>query len=366
MKKNRFLTATLFMLISSGLTALPVAFFSSNAPVCLGSPVCFTDLSYVFSPPFGYITTWVWNYGDGSPSDTIHFPYSQNVCHTYPSGGIFMATLTVTDNFSNTDNFTLSVTVRPKPLPNFMVSGDCLYQPTYFFDLSQTNGGGFLTEWQWSFGDGGTSSLTNPVHYFGSAGNYSVKLRITDNYGCFDSIIKVVDINPPSTGGSVSGNATIILGQSAGTMNLVGNIGVVVNWERSHNGGDYAIISGAAGLSSYAETPADTGTWNYRAVVQSGACPSTYSVPATILVTAPGAFRIWNGAAGDSWEDPANWNPAGVPAFTDDILVPCCVSVMPQVRNNGFECNNVTIQSGATLTVSPGILFTVNGTFELQ
>jgi len=247
-----------------------------------------------------------------------------------------------------------------------MVSGNCLYQPTYFTDLSVMNGGGYIAVWQWDFGDGGTSSLPNPVYYFGSAGNYNVKLRITDNYGCFDSIIKVVSINPASVGGSVTGNATIILGQSTGTMNLIGKVGDVVNWQRSHNGGNYAIISGTMGMVSYEEVPVDTGTWNYRAVVQAGECPSTYSEPATILVKASGPFRVWVGTISDSWEDPANWNQTGVPASTDNILVPCCLSFMPQVRNNGYECNDITIQSGATLTVVPGIQFTVNGTIELK
>lgn len=194
------------------------AFFTSNAPVCLGSPVCFTDLSYSATPPFGYITTWVWNYGDGSPADTVHFPYSPNVCHSYPFAGIFMVTLTVTENYGNTNSCVSNVNVRPKPLANFMESGNCLYQPTSFFDISYTNGGGFITLWQWNFGDGGTTSIQNPVHFFYSAGNYNVKLPITDNYGCSDSIIKVVGIYPASAGGSVSGNATIILGQGTGTM----------------------------------------------------------------------------------------------------------------------------------------------------
>ena len=366
MRKFRFFAATLFTLISSGIAALPVAFFSSNAPVCLGTPVCFIDLSYVASPPFGFITTWVWNYGDGSPFTTVTFPNSPNVCHIYPNSGLFMVTLTVTDNFGNTNYSTSNVTVRPKPLSNFMVSGNCLYQPSFFSDLSQTNGGGFIVDWQWDFGDGGLSNLQNPVHFFGSAGSYNVKLRITDNYGCYDSIIKVTSLYQASAGGSVSGNATIILGQSSGTMSLAGNIGAVVNWERSHNGGAYTTISGTEGLTSYAEIPADTGTWHYRAVVQAGTCPSTNSLPATVLVTVPGAFRIWKGTGGDSWEEPANWNPAGVPASTDNIIIPCCVSIMPQVLNNGYECNNVTMQSGAGLTIAPGIHFTMNGRLELK
>ncbi len=63
--------------------ALPMAFFSSNSPVCDSLPVCFTDLSNAATPPFGYITTWIWNFGDGTPDTTILFPNNPNICHVY-------------------------------------------------------------------------------------------------------------------------------------------------------------------------------------------------------------------------------------------------------------------------------------------
>ena len=37
--------------------------------------------------------------------------------------------------------------------------------------------------WSWDFGDGETSSSQNPSHTFSTAGNYTVSLIVTDNYG---------------------------------------------------------------------------------------------------------------------------------------------------------------------------------------
>ncbi|MCX6267648.1 MAG: hypothetical protein NTW16_09870 [Bacteroidetes bacterium] len=39
---------------------------------------------------------------------------------------------------------------------------------------------------------------------------------------------------------------------------------------------------------------------------------------------------------------------------------------MPVVMVQGFSCNNILIQTGATLTVNPGIMLTVNGHLTIE
>jgi PKD repeat protein len=43
--------------------------------------------------------------------------------------------------------------------------------------------------WDWSFGDGGTSVLEDPVHYYEESGTYSVNLKVTNHFGS-DSLTK--------------------------------------------------------------------------------------------------------------------------------------------------------------------------------
>tara|TARA_R110002049_G_scaffold151387_2_gene314968 strand:- start:957 stop:2324 length:1368 start_codon:yes stop_codon:yes gene_type:complete len=53
--------------------------------------------------------------------------------------------------------------------------------------------------YSWTFGDGGSSTLSNPGHTYNQAGTYSVRLMIQDSL-CFDSIVKLVTVtnsNPP-------------------------------------------------------------------------------------------------------------------------------------------------------------------------
>jgi gliding motility-associated-like protein len=62
------------------------------------------------------------------------------------------------------------------------------------------NGLGFtntspITNWQWHFGDGATATTQNTSHSYATAGTYTVKLIITDNNGCTDSITKPVTAN---------------------------------------------------------------------------------------------------------------------------------------------------------------------------
>ena len=75
--------------------------------------------------------------------------------------------------------------------------------------------------WQWYFGDGGTSTLQNPMHNYNAVGNYDVKLIVTDINGCKDSIIKTINTAGtmlaeagPDTSFCVSGSKTVTLNGS--------------------------------------------------------------------------------------------------------------------------------------------------------
>ena len=62
----------------------------------------------------------------------------------------------------------------------------CNYNITYFADLS-TSGSGQIISWLWDFGDGGTSSIPDPLHFYAGPGTYSVSLIIETNLACFDT-----------------------------------------------------------------------------------------------------------------------------------------------------------------------------------
>ncbi|MCU0633001.1 MAG: PKD domain-containing protein [Methanolinea sp.] len=131
--------------------------------------VQFTDTST------GAHDTWNWNFGDGGTSA------SQNPGHTYTSTGTFTVSLTVrmgsgTPSTRTRTNYITVYSVPPGPVAQFtanVTSGDAPL-PVQFTDLST----GSPYEWNWSFGNGGSSTGRNPVQTYTSPGNYTVSLTV--------------------------------------------------------------------------------------------------------------------------------------------------------------------------------------------
>ncbi|MEI6681501.1 MAG: PKD domain-containing protein [Bacteroidota bacterium] len=171
---------------------LPVPGFSFASPTCDGTPVQFTDQSIVPAGFPGYITRWVWTWGDGTTT-TVNLPSTPNVGHTFPIGVYnFTVKLTVTSSFGCTDSITHAVNVIPSPTAAFEVvpgSATCATQVVQFNDLSQTNGGGNIVGWLWNFDDpisglNNTSTSPSPSHIFATARVYHVALTVTNANGC--------------------------------------------------------------------------------------------------------------------------------------------------------------------------------------
>ncbi|MFZ4523630.1 MAG: M1 family metallopeptidase [Bacteroidales bacterium] len=75
--------------------------------------------------------------------------------------------------------------------------------------------------------------------------------------------------------------------------------------------------------------------------------------------------KTWTGAVSDDWNVSGNWTPAGVPV-TESVKIPSTAGRMPIVRTAGMSCGPVLIESGATLSVAPGIHFSALGTVTRQ
>jgi autotransporter-associated beta strand protein len=133
----------------------------------------------------------------------------------------------------------------------------------------------------------------------------------------------------------------------------------------------FAITTGSrANLSTYVHT---AGSLTLGGIVQrSGTYGSTassanhkndtyFSVAGTgiVRVTSGCAVGTWNGADGTRWNDPANWCGEVLPtASTDVVISPSpnqpVISGLPTA-----VCNSLTIETGAILTINPGMSLTV-------
>jgi PKD repeat protein len=170
----------------------PTACFTySPAYPDAGEPVqfdasCSTDVD---PTPCGGIALYTWTFSDGGTAT------GRSVRHAFNEAGTQLATLTVQDNGGATDSLTKSIAIRcVKPIANFTYSPQTptVNDEIAFQDLSTDPDGGTILAWNWSFGDGGTSTLRQPRHQYPNGGTYIVTLIVTDN--CEKTDTKVVSI----------------------------------------------------------------------------------------------------------------------------------------------------------------------------
>ncbi|WP_202700458.1 LamG-like jellyroll fold domain-containing protein [Flavobacterium sp. UGB4466] len=77
-----------------------------------------------------------------------------------------------------------------------------------------------------------------------------------------------------------------------------------------------------------------------------------------------GQTVTWDGWSGDgNWNTPTNWSTNSVPTGTSNVVIPSLAS-QPIISSANAQCNNITISSGATLTVNRN--FTVNGSATIS
>ncbi|MDW8157351.1 MAG: PKD domain-containing protein, partial [Bacteroidia bacterium] len=92
---------------------------------------------------------------------------------------------------------TIIIPELPPCVANFTHKDSVGY--TFFYDLSQGN----ITSWQWDFGDGNTSTLRNPIHYYQFPGTYAVTLTISGP-NCRQRVSRAILI-PPRGGNKIAG-----------------------------------------------------------------------------------------------------------------------------------------------------------------
>jgi PKD repeat protein len=123
----------------------------------------------------GEAETWDWEFGDGAREA------GQVVTHTYNTTGEMNVALTIADAYQQKEVKQILTVYAPPIDVDFAITLSDASEPyaVSFFDRSY----GPITTWQWYFGDGAASKEQNPVHVYGNAGEYTVQLIITSEYG---------------------------------------------------------------------------------------------------------------------------------------------------------------------------------------
>ncbi|MBL7965297.1 MAG: gliding motility-associated C-terminal domain-containing protein [Flavobacteriales bacterium] len=136
----------------------------------------------------------VWDFGDGNSSSDCG-----SVVHVYPNVGCYDVTLSVIspEGCPGDTTFLQYVCARPYPVADFTwapLSPNVLNTEVNFINNSQNE-----VVWEWDFGplaEPTEAFIPNPVVTFpdDDQGDYPVWLRVYNQYGCPDSIMRVVTI----------------------------------------------------------------------------------------------------------------------------------------------------------------------------
>jgi gliding motility-associated-like protein len=104
-------------------------------------------------------------------------------------------------NYSLSDVNYSNFSYRVAAAFNVLTPNVCVHDTAKFIAISDScvNAAGVpvnntLVAWDWDFGDGSTSTDTNAVHVYDTAGVYNVSLVVTDYLGCKDTAYSTVEI----------------------------------------------------------------------------------------------------------------------------------------------------------------------------
>ncbi len=159
---------------------------------CQGLLVHFQDLT---TPA---VNQWYWTFGD----NVSYGDYStlQNPYHYFGSAGTYDVTLSVVsvDGCKTSLTYPAYIVTHPIPTANFSATPEIVNELDALVWFTDQSIGADV--WNWNFDDqniiGNTSSLQNPTHIYSDTGNYYPILIIFSEYGCSDTAVRHVYVEP--------------------------------------------------------------------------------------------------------------------------------------------------------------------------
>lgn len=166
------------------------SFSVNNAGQCFrGNRFVYTNSTTISS---GSISSWKWKYGNGDSST------SKSPTYSYSKAGVYKIKLTAVSNFGCSTADSQSISVYPQISPSFTINAanQCIAGNKFIFSDKSTLSSGSITTWIWQFGDGHDTSTENPIHTYDSTGNFRVKVFMTTDNSCNDTISQIVAVYP--------------------------------------------------------------------------------------------------------------------------------------------------------------------------
>ncbi|HTP53360.1 MAG TPA: PKD domain-containing protein [Thermoplasmata archaeon] len=141
------------------------------------------------------LLSYLWGFGDHSATSTDSAP-----THTYAVAGDYTAWVKVTDGLGVSINESTPVTVEPALTATASASTPATDLGSTIDFVSHPTDGVGAFGYAWTFGDGGTASVADPLYTYAATGTYTVGLVVTDSLGVTATASTSVTVHPLPTG----------------------------------------------------------------------------------------------------------------------------------------------------------------------
>jgi gliding motility-associated-like protein len=186
-------TASFVVLVKDD--SLFASFTVTKVDSCNPFTATFTNTSTTNNGPAGPNVVYTWDFGDGSSFTGPNPPL-----HSYLAASSYVVTLTMTDTnaCNNPSVFTLNIDYTSSLVASDFLMPDSICLPALVQFLDQSTN---ATTWNWTFGDGNSSTQASPTNDYTSVGTYTVFLVAGNPTTCnlFDTTQKVIAILPTPT-----------------------------------------------------------------------------------------------------------------------------------------------------------------------
>ena len=163
---------------------------------------------------------WEWSFDGPATPNVWNGMNAFNIHYTEP--GTYDVTLTISAN-GCIESFTAPVLIEPNPTINFTAEGEGC--PPLNASFQQLSTSASQLEILWEYGDGTTSTMSAPNHWYYNTGNYDVTLTITSTGGCIETlsmtIPNAITVYPvPDAGFDIEPNTVSILSPNVSVTDL--------------------------------------------------------------------------------------------------------------------------------------------------
>jgi len=166
-------------IIISVIENMPPVAVAIGAPTTGLAPLTVNFDASGSNDPEGGMLSYSWDFGDTTTGTGV------NPSHTYTTENYFTATVSVTDDFGLIAQASVVISTVPNQPPTVAPTATLINElaPVVQFIANGSDPEGGVLTYSWDFGDGGTSSLANPLHTYTTSGPFTATVTVTDNLG---------------------------------------------------------------------------------------------------------------------------------------------------------------------------------------